>query len=70
MIVTYYCKKCKTYFPIDYKENEKPKFSIACKNCGASAPRFYGNVCVSKEDPSVSGAIQMMLYAQRPSKTN
>lgn len=64
MKVTYKCKKCGT-FEKDYKSGEKPRFSEVCPVCGESSPRtFGGSVTTTSEDPSVSGAIQMMLYSR------
>jgi DNA-directed RNA polymerase subunit RPC12/RpoP len=66
MTVTYFCKSCNREIKKDY--TTKPDFSISCPFCGKNASRHFGQVTTTKEDPSVSGAIQMMLYSQRPSK--
>lgn len=61
MKVTYKCIKCGE-FTRDLIT--KPPFTSPCPKCGQEAPRTYGGqVTTTAEDPSVSGAIQMMLYS-------
>ena len=63
MIVTYICKNCKKPIQKRFINGEKPAFSIDCRDCKEKAYRKFGNITITKEDPSVSGAIQMMLYS-------
>jgi len=63
MTVTYICKNCKKSILKKFINGEKPDFSIECPDCKEKAHRKFGNITLAKEDPSVSGAIQMMLYS-------
>lgn len=63
--VTYKCAKCGKEFKLMIQELPIP-FTVDCikNDCDGKAKRVWGNVGVSKEDPNVSGAIQMMLYSK------
>lgn len=68
MRITYECPKCGYIF---YKNfSSLPAFNFQCPKCKATASRKYGKVPVTKENESVSGALQTMLYSKKPSETN
>lgn len=68
MRITYECSKCGYTF---YKTfSSSPVFNFQCPKCKAIASRKYGKVPVAKENESVSGALQTMLYSKKPSGTN
>lgn len=68
MKVTYKCNNCGTIFSLSYKSN--PIYNTKCINCGQRATRYFAKVPIMKEDESVSGALQMMLYSKKPSQAN
>ena len=67
MIVTYFCKNCDKEIKKNISSG-KPDFKINCPDCNSIASRKFGNIALQKEDDSVSGAIQMMLYSRKPSQ--
>lgn len=68
MRVSYRCKACGTEFVKTYSSS--PVFNVTCPHCGKVASRIFGSVATSKEDESVSGALQLMLYSKKPSQVN
>jgi DNA-directed RNA polymerase subunit RPC12/RpoP len=61
--VTYKCNSCGKITTIDC--SGKIGLNIKCE-CGSNATRVFCNIGLDKEEDSVSGAKQLMLYSTNP----